>query len=177
MGKIVLCIAASLDGYIADEKGGVGFLFEKARTEPDDDYARFYAGVECMLFGSATWRQMVEEISPGKWGFADKKCYVFSSRLEGATADVQFTGMSPEAFAVEVAAKAAGTVWLFGGRRLIDSFMRADLIDEYWLYTMPVLLGGGVPLFTPRGAKMPLCLARLGQTDGMAKALYTRERE
>jgi dihydrofolate reductase len=176
MGKIVLCIAASLDGYIADEKGSVDFLFEKARTGPDDDYMRFYAGVECILFGSATWRQMVEEISPGKWGFADKKCYVFSGRLEGATADVQFTGMSPEAFAREVAARAAGTVWLFGGRKLIDSFMRADLVDAYWLYFMPVLLGGGVPLFTPRGAKKGLRLVGLGETDGMARAFYERER-
>ena len=64
MGKVNLCIAASLDGYIADSRGSVDFLFEKPRIEPDPDYRRFYDNeVEIILFGSTTYRQMVDRKS------------------------------------------------------------------------------------------------------------------
>jgi dihydrofolate reductase len=34
-----------------------------------------------------------------------------------------------------------------GGAGLAASFMQLDLIDEYWLYVYPILLGGGKPMF------------------------------
>jgi dihydrofolate reductase len=69
-----------------------------------------------------------------------------------------------------------GTAWLFGGRRLIRSFMEADLIDNYLIYVMPVLLGRGVPLFSPPGPRFPLRLTRIAKTDEIAKIFYTRDR-
>lgn len=176
MGKVNLCIAASLDGYIADTKGSVDFLFEKKRVEPDDDYKNFYADVECILFGSATYRQLVEEISPDKWGYEGKKCYVFSGSQTGETENVVFTGLSPKNFAETVISQTKGTTWLFGGHKLIHSFMEADLIDEYWLYFMPVILGGGVPLFEPDHVKRPLRLTMLSKADDIVKAFYEREK-
>jgi dihydrofolate reductase len=176
---INLCIAASLDGYIADSAGKVDFLFEKPRVEPDDDYKRFYAGVEAILFGSVTYKQLTEQISPLKTPYPEKKHYVFSrqSAPEAApNANAVFTGLSPRCFAEELGAGIAGEVWLFGGRRLIHSFMEEDLIDRYWLYFMPVLLGEGVPLFTPSAKKRPLKLAKLSKTDDTVKAFYERVR-
>lgn len=37
---------------------------------------------------------------------------------------------------------------IFGSSRLAQSMIRADLIDEYLLWTYPVILGKGKPLFT-----------------------------
>jgi dihydrofolate reductase len=34
-----------------------------------------------------------------------------------------------------------------GGAGLAASFMQLDLIDEYWLYVYPILLGGSKPMF------------------------------
>ena len=34
-----------------------------------------------------------------------------------------------------------------GGASLAASFMRLGLIDEYWLFIRPVILGGGRPMF------------------------------
>ncbi len=36
-----------------------------------------------------------------------------------------------------------------GGAGLAASFMELDLIDEYWLYVYPILLGGGKRMFGP----------------------------
>jgi dihydrofolate reductase len=175
-GKIVLCIAASLDGYIADSRGKVDFLFEKKRVEPDDGYTRFYEGLDMILFGDAAFRQITGEISPGKWPYADKQCYVFSHHGAGELPGVHFTSREPREFAAEFCHGAGKTAWLFGGRRLIRSFMEEDLIDRYWIYILPLILGAGVPLFSPREARLPLRFRSLGKRDDMVKICYDRDR-
>jgi dihydrofolate reductase len=37
--------------------------------------------------------------------------------------------------------------WLVGGARLIQGFAELDAVDEYRLFTMPLVLGTGTPLF------------------------------
>ncbi len=36
-----------------------------------------------------------------------------------------------------------------GGAHLAATLMRLGLIDEYWLYVQPVILGSGTPMFPP----------------------------
>ena len=38
-------------------------------------------------------------------------------------------------------------IWLYGGASLVTTFMNLDLVDEFWLGVMPVILGQGKPLF------------------------------
>lgn len=174
MGKIILCIAASVDGFIADSAGSVDFLFEKPRVEPDTDYTAFYASVTSIVFGSASYRQIIEDYSPDKWPYPKKTCYVFSNSLTSGAPDVTVATMAPERFVREIARPAAGDCWLFGGQKLIRSFMDADLIDRYWIYVMPVILGAGVPLFSP-SRRMDLTLVSVGKVDGIVKMLYNRD--
>lgn len=47
---------------------------------------------------------------------------------------------------------------LFGGARLINSLIRLDLIDEYRMIVNPVLLGGGIPLFSNENGKIDMKL-------------------
>jgi len=45
-----------------------------------------------------------------------------------------------------------------GGGKVIDSFRRADLIDEWRIYTHPIILGGGRPLLSPGESMAQLTL-------------------
>jgi dihydrofolate reductase len=50
----------------------------------------------------------------------------------------------------EVAALKAGEgapLLIFGSPGLTRAFMAADLIDEYWLYLNPILLGAGIEYY------------------------------
>jgi hypothetical protein len=99
-----------------------------------------------------------------------------SGLLDGGAADLEFTALDPCRFVRERCQDMRGTAWLFGGRALIRSFMEADLIDNYLIYVMPVLLGQGVPLFSPPGPRFPLKLIRIAKTDEIVKIFYTRDR-
>ena len=51
-----------------------------------------------------------------------------------------------------------GDVALFGGAEIAGAFLRADLVDEFHLFTHPVVLGGGRPLFSPLERRLPVRL-------------------
>ncbi len=48
---------------------------------------------------------------------------------------------------------------IFGNPSAAHSLMSAQLIDEYWLFVNPVLLGQGIPLFKGIREKTALTLA------------------
>ena len=148
MGKITYYVAASLDGYIADADadGGVGWLPE---GDPDDyGYAEFYAGVDALVMGRRTYDQV---LGFGEWPYAGKPAYVFTNNPpDDNPHGVEFVAASPEEFAQTVAARHSGTVWLVGGGNLAEQFRLAGLIDEYLVFVIPVILGRGIPLTSPR---------------------------
>ena len=65
MRKISLFIAMSLDGYIADSKGGVNWL--KGQGENDNtnnSYSEFIEKIDTIIMGWNTYHQIVRELSP-----------------------------------------------------------------------------------------------------------------
>lgn len=65
MRNISLFIAMSLDGYIADNKGGVNSL--KGQDENDNtnkSYSEFIEKTDTIIMGWNTYHQFVTELSP-----------------------------------------------------------------------------------------------------------------
>ncbi len=49
---------------------------------------------------------------------------------------------------------------IFGSGKLVSSLTQLGLIDEYWLFTVPLILGGGKPLFAGITAPIKLKVVR-----------------
>ena len=56
----------SLDGYIADESGGVDWLTGHGDEKMPDVYSEFAKDIDTVLMGWNTYHQIVTELSPGK---------------------------------------------------------------------------------------------------------------
>ena len=155
--KVILYLAMSLDGFIADKNGGVGWM-DLANNgeafEGDYGYAAFSAEVDTVLMGMTTYRQITQELSPGAWPYVGMECQVFTHGAPPPDANAVFTSEDP--------AEAV--------RRL----MALDLIDVYQLTVMPVILGGGVRLFPPEGPALPLRLTRHTVCNGVVELVYVR---
>lgn len=68
MRKVVLFIAMSLDGYIADEHGNVDWLNgQDMSVENIDTYSVFVQDVDTVIMGWDTYHQIVTELSPVEW--------------------------------------------------------------------------------------------------------------
>ena len=79
MRKVVLFIAMSLDGYIADSRGGVGWLNgQDCDSENIDVYSEFVKNIDTILMGWNTYYQVTMELSPTEWIYSDFMTYVIT---------------------------------------------------------------------------------------------------
>lgn len=173
--KLILYIAASLDGYIADQNGGIDFLNETAGPAPDLGYEAFYASVQGIIFGGNTYRQVKNELSPDVWPYAGTPCYVYSRRQNPEDPNVRFTQLPPKQLLETIWDEHPGNIWLMGGGEIIRSFMQENLIDEYYIYIQPTILGDGIPLFPASFPKADLSLQRCTQIGEIVELVYRRK--
>ena len=140
MRKIILFIACSLDGYIAGEGDGIGWLF----TDADYGYSAFYNSIDAVLVGKRTYDQAK---GFDEYPFKGKKCYVFTRDKSMKKDDnAEFIG-EPVAFAKKLLKLSGKNIWLVGGGEIISLFLNNSLIDEIILSIHPIILGSGIPLF------------------------------
>ena len=154
--KLVLFIAASLDGYIATEDDFQEWLF-KVEGEGDNGYSEFFSTVDTILMGRRTYDWIMEN-EKGEFPYKDKKCYVFSKSKKGKNENVEFINQDVVEFTNELKRQDGGNIWLVGGGVLLDSFMKERLVDEFIITISPILLGHGIPLFRKNDVELELKL-------------------
>ena len=60
MRKVILYIAVSLDGFIADRQGGVDWLEQASKGEEDSGYDEFIQKVDTVLMGYKTYVRQLD---------------------------------------------------------------------------------------------------------------------
>jgi dihydrofolate reductase len=160
MGKIIYYVAASLDGYIADENGGVDWLLPFQDVPYDYGYQDFMKRIGFIVTGSRTFEQAKD--FPGGWNFPGTHTYLCSSRpfdREGRK-DLTLWPGNVQELGGKLRVEEKDT-WLIGGAALAASFFNAGLLDELILSVMPLVLGKGRPLFDGLRQTMPLLLQKV----------------
>lgn len=144
MTKVILYIAVSSDGFIADKDGGVSWL-DKYSSCPDDcGYPSFYKSIDALVFGKKTYEQV---LTFGPWPYPGKKSYIFANKQTvPANGDVEIVDTDIPTFMKMIQSTGIKRLWLMGGAQLIDSFDKLGLIDEYILTILPDTLGAGIAL-------------------------------
>ena len=147
-------IATSLDGFIARPDGAIDWLTAaNARVPAGEDcgYARFMSTVDALVMGRRTFEQVLEF---PEWPYADLRLYVLSRTMttlpRGAPGTVELVSETPERLVRRLAAHGCRRAYIDGGRT-IQSFLRAGLITDLTITTIPVLIGAGLPLFASVG--------------------------
>lgn len=170
-------IAASLDGFIADPQDGLDWLTALPNpTGSDFGFAEFLSGVDAILMGRRTFEVVC---GFGEWPYV-KPVYVLSSHLadipERVRSQATLLRGPVEAALARVSRDGHQQVYLDGGK-LIQSCLRADLVDELTVTRVSILLGAGIPLFGPLNA--PLRWAHVSTevlTEDLVKSRYRRLR-
>lgn len=147
MNKIILYIATSQDGFIADKNGGVDWL---PHPKNDHDlevvgYKKLMLRIDTILMGSKSFKQI---IGFGSWGWPDKHTYVFSTQaFDAPLSCITITNDSPRKLIKKIKDRGSDKdIWLLGGAELVKSFAQDELIDEIILTIVPQTLGDGIPL-------------------------------
>ncbi|WP_368041521.1 dihydrofolate reductase family protein [Bittarella massiliensis (ex Durand et al. 2017)] len=173
--RVVLYIGMSLDGYIADWTGGVGWM-EGDGSQPGSEgsYPEFYRGVGAVVMGGRTYRQIVEELSPGRWPYPGKDCFVLTRRPPAKRGEATFVDEPPARLIQRLRRQGEGDIWVCGGAEVARQLVAADCVDRYHLSVLPVLLGEGCSLFEGLGVERRLRLVSTGRYNGIADLVYER---
>lgn len=175
MRKVVLFIAVSLDGYLADKNGGVEYLAgQDAGGEEGDAYSSFIQTVDTVVMGWNTYHQVVTELSPEAWVYSDLMSYVVTHRALPSTERIQFVSQSPAELVRSLKEWEGRDIWICGGADIAQQLMKAELIDRLHLSIVPTLLGGGIRLFGELQEERKLRLLRTSSCNGIIEAVYER---
>jgi dihydrofolate reductase len=138
-------VGTSLDGFLARPDGTFDFL--PADGGASHGYEEFFASVDALVIGRNTF-DVVAAFE--EWPYADKRCIVLTHRpLDVAAvkgARVERMDGTPTEILARLEADGIRQVYVDGGIT-IQHFLRAGLIDTLMVTTVPVLIGGGIPLF------------------------------
>jgi dihydrofolate reductase len=169
--KFIVYVAASTDGFIARTDGSVDWL-DRPQLRGSYGMAAFYRSIDTCILGRKTFEQSV------KFGMADgysgKKNYVLSRTLKkAASPKVSVIDDDVAVFADRLRAEKGRHIWLVGGAELIGSFLGAAAVDEFIIHVIPHMIGGGIPLVSPRHCDLPLKLLECRTfADGVVRLHY-----
>ena len=118
MEKVVLYLAMSVDGYIADEQGGVDWLGgDGSQPDAPGSYPSFYETVDAIVMGWSTYHQIVTQLSPDSWPYAGRPCYVVTHRQEADREGICFWKGELTALTNKLKPECTGNVWICVGGR------------------------------------------------------------
>jgi len=139
-------LGCSLDGYIAGPNGELDWL----TTFENTGYDEFFASVQALAMGRRTYEVMCG-LAPDT--YKGMPIHVLSSTLApGAAADM---GRSPVEIHRDIPSlrsrlEVAGVSRAYvDGGQTVQAFLAAGLLADLTVTRVPVVIGGGIPLFGP----------------------------
>ncbi len=141
-------IARSLDGYIADKNGGLDWLSSVPNPDLQDlGYGKFIKGMDAIVMGRTTF-DIVRSFDI-EWPYKIP-VFVLSKSMkslpEGFKDKAEILKGPLSAILAVIHKKGYMRLYIDGGVT-VQNFLKEDLIDELIITTIPILLGGGTPLF------------------------------
>lgn len=137
----------SLDGYIAKPNDDLSFLKLVEKEGEDYGYANFTANVDTIIIGRKTYDYVVKEIGASHYDNGQRDVYVITrTERPQAGRTIFYTGGITE-LVKQLKSQKGNTIYCDGGAEVINELLKHDLVDEFTISIIPVLVGHGTRLF------------------------------
>jgi dihydrofolate reductase len=175
MRKIISFMHISLDGFVAGPNGEMDWI--KVDQDIFDHVGKRIKEGDTALYGRVTYEMMESywptaadkptatkhDIEHSKW-YKNVHKVVLSKTMKGANlANTTIISDNISDSINEIKKQAGNDILLFGSPTATHSLIQLNLIDGYWLFVNPVILGRGIPLFADIKDKIKLKLSTTQQ--------------
>ncbi|GGC23430.1 diacylglycerol kinase [Parapedobacter defluvii] len=147
MRKISLFIAMSLDGYIAKPNDDLSFLKLVEKEGEDYGYAEFTDTIDTLIIGRKTYDYVLKEIGSSHYDNGQRDVYVITRNQRPNIGRTTFYTGNLAGLAKRLKSENGKNIYCDGGAEVINELLKHDLIDEFIISVIPVLLGNGTRLF------------------------------
>jgi dihydrofolate reductase len=193
MRKIISFMHISLDGFVAGPKGEMNWI--KINEDIFDYVGKRISQTDTALYGRVTYQMMENywptagdkptatrhDIEHSKWYSKVHKVVLSKTMKDVGLTNPKIISDKLSDRINEIKQSRDGgskEILLFGSPTATHSLMQLNLIDGYWLFVNPIILGRGIPLFTDIKDKINLNLLTTRQfTCGVTELNYTVDRQ
>ena len=190
MRKIISFMHISLDGFVAGLNGEMDWI--KVDEEIFDHVGKRISEGDTALYGRVTYQLMESywptaadkptaskhDIEHAKWYSKVHKVVLSRTIKEAGLTNTTIISHNLSDSINEIKQGTGEDILLFGSPAATHSLIQLNLIDGYWLFVNPIILGRGIPLFTDIKDKIELKLLTTRQfTCGVTELNYTVDRK
>jgi dihydrofolate reductase len=170
MRNLVLFMHTSLDGFVAGTQGEMDWIH--VDEEIFDYSAERTNQADTALYGRKTYQMMegywptaADQPNPTRHDIEHSRWYkkvtkvVLSRTMQGANlANTKIISQNLKDEIIRLKQGPGKEIVIFGSPGAAHALMAENLIDDYWLFVNPILLGQGIPLFKNIPEKIALTL-------------------
>jgi len=171
--KVILYIAMSLDGYIATPDNGLEFLSLVEEKDQDYSYKDFVSTVDTVIVGRKSYDKV---LSMGlEYPHADKDLYIITRTPRETVGSTKFYSGDLKDLISTLKQKAGKDIYVDGGAEIANEMLMENLIDEFYISIIPVLLGNGISLFNNSRPQLRLkLLSTKSYNKGLVQLHYVK---
>lgn len=172
--RTIVYIGTSLDGFIARKDGDIDWLVQFANDEAIHAYEELTGRIDAIVIGRGTFEKVLTFPS---WPY-QKKVFVLSSSINQLPDTIKekatILSMKPKELLDYLSGEGFSNIYIDGGK-VIQDFLKEDLIDELIISKAPVLIGSGIPLFGYLDTDLQFKHIRTEiHTNGLVRSYYER---
>lgn len=182
MRKIILCLATSLDGYIEGANGEIDWMV--FNEEAGNALNSFLKEIDTILYGRISYEKWGRYVPPDEASPFERNFYEATGRMKKVVfsqSKTEFEG-NPTVIKENIEERIhqlrqedGKHIWLYGGSKIVSTMANLNLIDEFRIAIMPILLGSGKPLFSDIQRSISLdCLGITSSAAGVIELKYGR---
>jgi len=174
--KTTVYIGTSLDGFIARNDGDIDWLTRFANDEAILAYNEFMSGIDAIVIGRGTFEKVLTFPS---WPY-EKKAFVLSTSIKQVPdilrEKITVLSMKPKELLNYLSGNGFSSIYVDGGK-VIQAFLKEDLIDNLIISKVPVLIGSGIPLFDYLDTDLQFGhIQTQVSSNGLVRSYYERQR-
>ncbi len=171
--KVILYIATSLDGYIAKPNDNLDFLSIVEKEGEDYGYASFIKSVDTVVLGRKTYDWIIAHVP--EFHHADKKTYIITRTARPDVGNITFYTEDLKDLILKLKSETGKNIFIDGGAEIVNELLKENLIDEFVISIIPILVGDGVKLFKDGRPEQKLTLISTKQFEtGLIQLHYKR---
>lgn len=177
MRTLSLFIATTLDGYIAKPNNDLSFLKLVEKEGEDYGYAEFTSTIDTIIVGRKTYDWVVREIGSSHYDNGERNVYVITRTERPSVGKIKFYTGNLTELVRQLKRENGKDIYCDGGAEIINELLKGDLVDEFIISVIPVLVGNGTRLFKDGRPEQQLELLRTKSFDtGLTQLHYRRKK-
>jgi dihydrofolate reductase len=184
MRKLIFFMHTSLDGFVAGLNGEMGWI--KVDNAIFDFVVTMTDQVDTALYGRVTYQMMENywptagekpnaskhDIEHSKWYKNVSKVVLSRTIKEIGQNNTKVISENISDNINKLKKQGGKNILIFGSPSASHSLLNKGLVDEFWIFVNPILLGKGIPLFKDISETVKLSLIETKTFDNGVIALH-----